>query len=60
MSMKATGKMPKLGTGARFSALTKALEMKGAKNPKALSAWIGMKKYGKAKMGKMAKAGKKK
>lgn len=50
----------KLGTGARFKSLTKKLESKGAKNPKALAAWIGAKKYGKKKMTKMAVAGKKK
>lgn len=32
-----------------FSALTKALAAKGAKNPPALAAWIGRKKYGKEK-----------
>lgn len=52
-------KKPKLGSGKRFKALTKELAKKGAKNPKALSAYIGMKTYGKAKMMKMAKAGKK-
>jgi len=50
----------KLGTGARFKALTAKLKAQGVKNPKALAASIGRKKYGKAKFQKMAAAGKKK
>jgi hypothetical protein len=51
---------PKLGSGARFSALTQEL----AKNPKnrnpaAIAAVIGAKKYGRKRMQKMAAAGKK-
>jgi len=34
---------PKLGTGKRFKNLTKKLKKKGAKDPKALSAYIGRK-----------------
>ena len=49
---------PKLGSGARFKALTKKLAKKGAKNPKALSAWIGRRKYGKKKFQKLASRGK--
>lgn len=49
----------KLGSGARFKALTKKLAAKGASNPKALAAFIGRKRYGKAKFQKMAAAGKK-
>ena len=52
-------KKAKLGSGARFKKLTKRLKKKGAKNPKALAAYIGQKKYGKAKMAKMAAAGRK-
>ena len=48
----------KLGTGARFKALTKKLTKKGAKSPKALAAWIGRRKYGKAKFQKLAAKGK--
>lgn len=47
----------KLGTGARFRSLTKKLAAQGAKDPKALAAWIGRKKYGAKKMAKMAKKG---
>lgn len=53
-------KQPKLGSGGRFKALTKSLASKGAKNPAALSAWIGRKKLGKAKFQKLAAKGKKK
>ena len=49
----------KLGTGARFKKLSKQLGKKGAKDPKALAAWIGRKKYGKKKFQKMAATGKK-
>lgn len=48
---------PKLGTGKRFAALKGKLSRKGVKNPAALAASIGRKKYGKAKFQKMAAAG---
>lgn len=48
----------KLGSGARFSALThKLADRPGVKDPKALAAFIGRKKYGKKKMGAMAAKG---
>ena len=50
----------KLGSGARFSALKGKLAAKGAKDPGALAAWIGDKKYGKKKMGQMAAKGRRK
>ena len=51
----------KLGSGARFKKLTNELSTKGGvKHPKALAAWIGRKKYGKAHFQAMAAAGKKK
>jgi len=53
-------KRTKPGTGARFKSMAKQLKRKGAKNPRALAAWIGRKKYGKAKFQKMAAAGRKK
>lgn len=56
-SYVAKGKKPKLGAGKRFSALKEALAKKGAKNPEALAAWIGAKKYGSKKMHSMAGAG---
>tara|TARA_R100001086_G_C11728893_1_gene229102 strand:+ start:359 stop:586 length:228 start_codon:yes stop_codon:yes gene_type:complete len=52
-------KKPKLGTGKRFKKLSSKLKKKGAKNPKALAAWIGRKKFGKKKMSAMAAKGKK-
>ena len=53
-------KKPKLGTGARFKALTQSLKKKGVKKAGALAAWIGRKKYGAKKFAKLSKAGKKK
>jgi hypothetical protein len=48
------------GSGRRFSALKGSLaKRKGVKNPGALAASIGRKKYGKTKMQKMAAAGRK-
>jgi hypothetical protein len=41
-----------------FEKLTKELTKKGAKDPRALAAAIGRKKYGKAKFQKAAAAGK--
>lgn len=49
----------KLGAGGRFKKLTKELASKGAKDPKALAASIGRKKFGKAKFQEMAAKGKK-
>ena len=53
-------KKPKLGSGQRFKQLTAKLKKQGVKNPKALAAAIGRKKYGKAKFQKMAAKGRKK
>lgn len=50
---------PKLGTGKRFAKLEENLENRGAKDPKALAAYIGRQKYGKTKMAKWAEKGKK-
>jgi len=47
----------RLGSGGRFKALTRKLSRKGVKNPKALAAWIGRKKYGAKRMAKWAAAG---
>lgn len=51
----------KLGSGGRFASLVKKLKMReGAiRDPAALAAWIGRKKYGKEKFQKMAAAGRK-
>ena len=56
--MKSKKKKPKLGSGARYKKLTKSLKKGGARNPKALAAWIGRKKYGKKKFQKLAAKGK--
>lgn len=56
---KGFGKSMELGGGGRFQALKTKLAAKGATNPGGLAAFIGNKKYGKAKMQSMAKAGKK-
>lgn len=51
---------PKLGSGERFKKLEGNLSHeKGVSNPGALAAYIGRRKYGAAKMGKMAAAGRK-
>lgn len=50
----------KLGSGARFSALTQQLAGRpGVRDPKALAAAIGAKKYTRKRMQKMAAAGRK-
>ena len=46
----------KPGDGTRFAALKNALGKKGAKDPGALAAYIGRKKYGNAKFQAMGKA----
>lgn len=51
-------KKPRLGSGGRFNALTKKLSRKGVRDPKALAAAIGRKKYGKKKFQKLAARGK--
>ena len=48
---------PKLGSGKRFKQLTQKLKKKGVKNPKALAAYIGRKKYGPKKFAALAAAG---
>jgi hypothetical protein len=47
-----------LGQGGRFKALKEKLGKKGAKNPGALAAYIGRKKYGKARFQRLAAKGK--
>ena len=49
----------KLGSGARFKKVEEEAKKSGAQNPAAVAAAVGMKKYGKAKMEKMAQKGKK-
>ena len=52
-------KSMKLGGGGRFKKLKAKLTKQGAKNPAALAASIGRKKYGNNKMTAMAADGKK-
>lgn len=48
------GKSTKLGKGGRFAMVEAKAKASGAKNPAAIAAMVGRKKYGAAKMGKMA------
>lgn len=50
---------PKLGSGARFKAVEKSAAKSGARNPAAVAAAAGMKKWGAKKMGAMAAKGRK-
>lgn len=56
---KPNSKAP-LGQGGRFAAVEEQAEKSGARNPAAVAAAAGRKKYGAAKMAKMAAAGRKK
>ena len=49
----------KLGSGARFKSLSKKLRKKGVRDPDALTASIGRKKFGKKRFQELALAGKK-
>jgi len=49
-----------LAAGSKFNKLKGALAKKGARNPAALAAWIGKKKYGAAGFEALAKKGEKK
>jgi hypothetical protein len=49
----------KVGSGTRFKSLSKSLKRKGVRNPNALAASIGRKKYGRKRMAKMSAAGRK-
>ena len=59
MASKSGGKkkMPKLGTGKRFAAIEKSAAKSGAKNPAAVAAAAGRKKFGAKKMAAMAATG---
>jgi len=47
----------KLGSGKRFASLKRNLKRKGARNPGALAAYIGRKKYGKKRFAKLSAKG---
>ena len=53
-------KQAPLGSGQRFKAVEESAAKSGAKNPAAVAAAVGFKKYGKQKMESMAQAGKRK
>jgi hypothetical protein len=57
MAAKPNAKAP-LGQGGRFAALTQKLSRKGVRDPKALAAAIGRKKYGRAKFQALSRGGK--
>lgn len=48
---------PRLGSGKRFASLKRKLSRRGVRNPGALAASIGRKKYGKRKFAKLAARG---
>ena len=47
-------KQPRLGSGGRFEKLSATLAARGAHDPDALAAWIGRRKYGSARMGRLS------
>jgi len=49
----------KPGEGGRFQALVRLLRARGAKNPRALAAWIGRRRYGSRRMAQWAARGRK-
>ena len=53
------GTKPPLGSGQRFKALSSALAGKGVRDPEALAASIGRKRWGAQRMADMAAAGRK-
>lgn len=57
MEDMAAKKKPKLGTGKRFKAVEASARKSGARDPKAVAAAVGRKKYGAKRMAKMAAAG---
>ena len=57
MEGMAAKRKPKLGTGKRFKALAASARKSGARNPNAVAAAVGRKKYGAKRMAKMAAAG---
>lgn len=51
------GKSMKLGGGGRFAAIERSARAGGARNPGAVAAAAGIRKYGAKKMGQMAARG---
>jgi hypothetical protein len=50
---------PKLGSGARFKTLKKKVAKQGVRDPAAVAAAIGRKKYGAKKMAQLSAQGRK-
>lgn len=50
---------PKLGTGKRFASLVAKLSRKGIRNPRALAAAIGRRKFGAKRFAKLSAMGRK-
>lgn len=48
---------PKLGTGERFRQLEGSLSRRGVRNPAALAAYIGRKKYGAKRFAALGRGG---
>jgi hypothetical protein len=51
---------PKLGSGVRFKEVERSAAASGARDPAAVAAAVGRKKFGAKKIAKMAAAGRKK
>ena len=49
-----------LGEGSRFQAIVKSAQLGGAREPEAVAAAVGRKKYGPKKMARLAAQGRKK
>lgn len=54
----ARGKAAPLGSGQRFASLEDKLSRRGVRNPGALAAYIGRKKYGNKKFAALGRHGK--
>jgi hypothetical protein len=52
-------KKPPLGSGKRFKSVAASAKASGARDPNAVAAAVGRKKYGAKKMGKLAAGGRK-
>ena len=57
--MKKPSKKPPLGSGERFKAVEASARASGARNPAAVAATAGRKKYGKKKMAQLSARGRK-
>lgn len=53
----AGGRLPKLGTGERFRRVEQGARASGARDPAAVAASIGRKKFGKKRFQQLAAAG---